>query len=519
MKFKNIFSLVLLVIFTSLSLYSINMNLFKKDIPTDTKESEEELAVDSLYQIIEYQDVRIDSMQSVIDSLLCLVDSLSQQSEITEDQYSEGYHFELPEKYSFCGREVDLKNERIRSKLQTILDYEIKKAYKFIPRSTTYFPYFDSVISTYDLHPDIKYLAVAESYLSYMAYSSVGAAGIWQFMPGTAKMFNLTINDYLDERRNVLKATDAACRYLINSNNYLSQKGINDWLLVLASYNAGMGNITKVVSEQNANDFFSLIMRHDETNDYIWRAIAIKIIFEHEEEIFGKAFNRDPNILESNYVAEVKLNGYHELNDWAAAQGTNISKVWELNPWIKISKKRVGRYSKLNKLILPPGEYKILIPRDAMADSIKVAQVEYVFLQKSSAPATKTDYITHKVKKGETLTLIAKKYGVTISQIKQWNHIRRNKLKSGMRLKINREVYQDSLATDTEIVKNATDKPNNSLVKQKQTYIVKSGDTISKISRKIGISQEDLIEKNGLKTKKVKGAILVNIQKGQVLYY
>lgn len=531
--FKKIVFLFMFMYLSIALLISINLNPFKSSETDDNETEVYSPQFDSLNSIIDEQSLRIESLQSIIDSLSCIIDSLKQNDENNNEFTQINSDFSLPDTYDFAGIKFDLKNERIRNKLQLIFDYEVKKANKFIPRSSIYFPIFDQYFAQYNIPDDARYLAVAESYLSYMAYSSVGAAGIWQFIPSTGKLYNLKINDYLDERRNIFKATEAACKYLNNSNEYLLQKEIDDWLLVMASYNAGMGNITRAINEQGANDFFSLIMRHDETNDYIWRAIAIKIIFENEEKIFGKKFDREPYLLDSAKLVHVQLNGYHLLNEWAIAQGTNISAIWELNPWIKINKKSQGKYSKINQLMLPPGEFDILIPSSAIADSFKLAEIERKYLEQSKT-IVKSNVIIHKVKKGETLSLIAKKYGVTVTDIKKWNHLKKTKLLKGMKLKINKESLQDSVYTETptQIVQSDSTKTTDASQKEtepkqitvkkekaKKSYTVKKGDTLYKISKAIGVSQDKLISQNNLKTKKHNGKINVVLQKGQVLYY
>lgn len=541
---KKMLLITLLLMFVTF-LSAINLNIFKNN----DQDEENNPLLDSLYQVIDDQNEKLENMQTIIDSLQTIVDSLNYDDGSAKEQYVINY-FELPASYEFAGIKFDLKNERIRSKLQLIFDYEVKKAYKYIPRSTIYFPIFDSCFAKYNIPDDARYLAVAESYLSYMAYSSVGAAGIWQFMSSTGKLYNLSINEYLDERRNIFKATEAACKYLNNSNEYLLQREIDDWLLVMASYNAGLGNINKAISDQGAKDFFSLIMRHDETNDYIWRAIAIKLIFENEEKIFGKKLNREPFLLDSAKTVKVKSNGYHSLADWAIAQGTNVSAVWELNPWIKINKKNQGRYSKINQITLPPGTFEILVPKNSTPDTLLLAQVEKRFMERSKQ-VVKSNIIVHRVKRGETLSLIAKKYGVTVTDLKSWNHLRRSTLRRGMTLKINKETLQDStystnnstmIAQDTTSTKVVTQNntSNNTLItpkskitkadvkkvtkvkdtkKKSKKYTVRRGDSISTISNKIGVSEERLISKNHLKTKKRNGKTIVMLQKGQVLKY
>ncbi|MFA7547745.1 MAG: transglycosylase SLT domain-containing protein [Candidatus Cloacimonadales bacterium] len=487
----------LIIFIVLLSFFVINacsLNLLSKMNNEEIEQPIESfLNVDSLYNVIESQTLTIFELQTTLDSILSAVDSLKQNELEIENYHIINKEFNFPDVYEFAGVSFDLKNERIRNKLEIIYNYEVKKASVFIPRSACYFPLFETYFEQYDIPDDVKYLAVAESNLSYMAYSSVGAAGLWQFMPGTAKMYQLKIDNYSDERRNVFKSTEAACKYLRDNYKTLQNRGIDDWLLAMAGYNAGIGNILKTMNEQGAQDFFSLIMRHDETNNYIWRAIAIKMIFEYEEQIFGKRFDREEYLLAKAKLVDIELNGYHNINNWAIAQGTNLSTIWELNPWIKINKRNQGKYSKINQILLPPGKYQILLPHDAQADSVALVNVEKTLLSKTST-AYSVDGVNHKIQKGETLSGIAKKYGVTVSQLKQWNNLSSNTIITGRNL----------------IISNQS---NN------RKYIVKDGDNLYNISKKLGISVQHLMTKNNLKNTTVNGKQIILLKKGQTLVY
>ena len=100
-----------------------------------------------------------------------------------------------------------------------------------------------------------------------MATSRVGAAGIWQFMKKTAKGYGLKINSFVDERRHILKSTEAAAKFFKDNYSYLRQRGIDDWLLAMSAYNAGVGNIYKVIKQQGGTNFLDLILNAEETHN------------------------------------------------------------------------------------------------------------------------------------------------------------------------------------------------------------------------------------------------------------
>lgn len=447
---------------------------------------------DSLRQIIAVKNIEIDSIYNIVEELNFTVDSLTLELEISSSRVAVNTDFQIPDSIIFAGRVFDLTNERIYNKFETIYQQELKTAHKFIPRSGKYFAIFDSIFSQYGIPPDTKYLAIAESQLSPMAGSRVGAVGIWQFMPKTATGYGMRINSFIDERRNVLISTDAAAKYLKNAYQYLSDRGAHDWLLAMSSFNAGVGSIAKVVRQQEAYDFFDLLMRVDETHQYVWRAVAIKMIFENEETIFGKKFERQKSLLQNAHREKIKLKGHYEIDNWAKFQGTSIGKVLELNPWIKIYKRNRKKYSAINNVVLPPGEYSILIPNGNNIDHEELAKIEKQFLKKNAG------FFTHHiVKKGDTLYDIAAKYKTTVTRIKNLNNLRSNVIYPGQKLKL----YGSSSGTSSS--------------KSDKYYVIKKGETVGSIAAKLGVSQNRIISMNNLKNKNG----IVIIYPGHKLYY
>jgi len=442
--------------------------------------------IDSLKEDMIEINYAMDSLYLHIEELNFTIDSLYQALEISNSRVAVHTDFEIPDSIVFAGRTFDLTSERLRDKIETIYQLELKSAHKYIPRSGKYFAIFDSIFARYDIPPDAKYLAVAESRLSSMATSRAGAVGVWQFMKSTATGFGLKVNTFVDERRDVLKATEAAAKLLKNNYNYISERGAQDWLLSMSAYNAGAGSIAKVIREQGGTDFFDLILKSDESHQYVWRAVAIKIIFENQERIFGKKFELEAPLFEQVRVEKLHLNGHYRIDDWAIAQGTTIGKVWEYNPWIKIYQRSRKKYSPINDVVLPPGDFSILIPKLAEKNHRLLAQIENDF---KSANAGYFAY--HIVKKGDTLYDIAKKYKTTISRIKQLNGLKSNIINPGQKLRL----YGASNSGNC--------------------YIVKKGDSVSKIAGRLGLSTQHLIAVNNLKWKN--GIIIIN--PGQKLFY
>ena len=450
------------------------------------------VALDSLRQEIINRNVLIDSLYVLIEGSDFTIDSLFQALEVANSRVAVNQDFVIPDSIVFAGRTFDLTNERIFDKFETIYKQELRVAHKFIPRCGKYFAYFDSVFSKYNIPLDTKYLAIAESRLSPMAGSRVGALGIWQFMPATAKGYGMRMDSFIDERRNVFLATPAAAKYLLNARSYLKKRGTTDWLLAMSSYNAGVGSIAKVVRQQEVYDFFDLLMRVDETHKYVWRAVAIKMIVENEEEIFGSKFDRKEPILENAHLIDLTLKGHYKIDDWAKAQGTSIGKILEMNPWIKIYKRNRVKYSAINDVVLPPGKYSVLIPNGNGINKELLAKIEKQFLNKNAG------FFTHHiVKRGDNLYDIARKYKTTVSRIKSLNHLSSSVIHPGKKLKL----YGTATGGTVQ-------KTNN-------YHTVKKGDTVGTIAHKLKISQNKLITINNLKKRNG----IVMIYPGQKLYY
>jgi membrane-bound lytic murein transglycosylase D len=461
---------------------------------TNEEQQYEAMAEDSSENresVLAEKNVAIDSLSMLVENLYFMVDSLMYELDVANSRVAVNTEFQIPDRFMFAGREFDFSNDRVYAKFERIFAQELKSAHRYIQRSGIYFDIFEEYFEKYDIPSDAKFLAVAESDLNAMATSHVGAAGIWQIMPSTAKGLGLQINSFIDERRDIFKATDAAARFLRGNYNFLAERGAEDWLLAMSSYNAGVGNISRAIREQQAYDFFDIMMRTDETHHYLWRAVAIKMIFEHEVEIFGQRFTRDLPLREQTRVETLNLKGHYKIDNWAAAQGTSVRRIWELNPWIKIYQRSQGRYSAINDVVLPPGDFTILVPIEAEKDRVELERITKQFQNENAG------YFTHHiVQKGDTLFGIARKYNTSVSSLRRLNGLNSDLIRPGQKLYL-------------------FDAPSGSASSSTNTYEVKSGDTVSTIAQKLGVSTNHLITMNNLRNNN--GVVL--IYPGQKLSY
>ncbi len=424
-------------------------------------------------QEVEELTVSIDEYIEKLNGVYLEKESLRRQLEIASGELE----FKIPKVVVFAGEPVDLSSPKIREKFEEIFEQELKNARTYISRSGFYFDLFAKIFAQEKAPDDLKYLAVSESALNPMARSWAGADGLWQFMPSTAREYKLRIDNFVDERRDIFKATKAAIRLLKFNKKFLAKYGVDSWLLAMCAYNAGVGNISKVIKRQNGKTFSELIMSAEETNRYVWRAVAIKIIFENEKQIFGQELPREEPIERQFKRVNIALRGYHNLDKWAIAQGTNISTIWKNNYWIKIYKHQRSRYAKVNNVILPYGDYGFWVPKDV--------KVNFELLKQAKAElAKKNDAINiyYRVQKDDNLVSIARKFKTYTSVIRKENKLRSNRIVPGQILTINGRYIKGDY-----------------VYSKKNYYKVRKGDSLQEIAKKLNVSANYLINLNHLK--------------------
>ncbi|MBR1808646.1 MAG: transglycosylase SLT domain-containing protein [Paludibacteraceae bacterium] len=298
-----------------------------------------------------------------------------------------------------------------------------------------YFPLFEEKLHQYGLPEELKYLPVIESGLNPMAYSPVGAAGLWQFMPRTAKNCGLEVNSLVDERLDPIKATDAACRFL--RSLYVIY---GDWNLVIAAYNCGPGNVNKAIRRAgDKRDFWDIwpyLPR--ETRSYLPIFIAANYALNFADE-----HNICMTPLPLTLAADTILtNRRLHLLQVSEITGIPMQELRRLNPQYRLD---VLPGSKPYALCLPVDMTGAFIMHEDTiykhkADTLINNRREVIDLaQKTDAdgfPATGS--YTYTVKKGDTLGGIAKRQKTTVAKIKKWNNLKSDNIRIGQKLKIYR---------------------------------------------------------------------------------
>lgn len=452
--------------------------------------------------------------------------------------YSEGWSTEL---FKQRLAEMDSKspfnieyNPGLENLTKNFLKNRKRSYERLMAISEYYFPMFEEALAKYNVPLEIKYLAIVESALNPKAVSRVGATGLWQFMYQTGKQYNLKIDSYVDERSDVLKASEAAAQYMANMYRIFG-----DWDLVLASYNSGPGNVAKAIRRSGGKQNYWNIRKHlpQETAGYVPAFLATMYIYEYHKE-HGIVPNRAlVKHFETDTVMVRKQLSFKQLSDLLDIP---VAQLQLLNPSYKLN--TIPAYhDKMHYLRLPNDKMAIFTSNEeriyAYAEH-EGARIERPYSSISSALALKDSgrssvkesedgYVTkkrvryHKVRKGDSLGEISNKYGVSIASIKRSNGLRKSIVPLGRTLKI---VTTERIAVNTKkqkvepkpetAVASVAKKTDSAAVassskvitgsENPQFYVVEKGDNIAAIARKFNVSIEDIKKWNNIDDNNVK---------------
>lgn len=239
----------------------------------------------------------------------------------------------LPDRAEFAGEEAPLGLYYVREGLDRELmvnTYWHSSTLLMLKKSNRYFHLIVPILKKNNIPEDFKYLALIESGLTNIQ-SPAGAAGFWQFVPATGKNFGLEISDQVDERYHVEKATEAACKLLRGSYNKYGS-----WTLAAAAYNVGEGRISKELERQKASSYYDLYLP-EETMRYVYRIIALKLLYEHPTEYGYFIRKKDLYPPIPTYTVSID-SSISNLPVYAKSMKINYRLLKEFNPWLRSDK-------------------------------------------------------------------------------------------------------------------------------------------------------------------------------------
>ncbi|WP_452225455.1 LysM peptidoglycan-binding domain-containing protein [Lacinutrix chionoecetis] len=393
-------------------------------------------------------------------------------------------------------------NVEYNPQLENLIKRWLKTRHQSMERlmglSKFYFPMFERELDNYNIPLEMKYLAIVESALKPRAKSRVGATGLWQFMFATGKQYGLEVSSYVDERSDPIKSTESASKYLAKLYQIFG-----DWDLALAAYNSGPGNVNKAIRRSGGYKNYWNIRPNlpRETAGYVPAFLATMYIFEYAKEHGFIQHKPQFNYVETDTIHVKQTITLDQVSEFT---NVKIEVLQFLNPSYKLD---IIPYIKGKN-------YTLRLPRTVVGAFVNNEKQMYAFakaeLDKREKPMpqlltsdTKTRY---KVRSGDYLGKIARKFGVRVSQIKKWNGLRSNDLKIGQRL----TVYPRNPSATTT----TSNTPKSVSNFSGKTYTVKSGDSLWSISQKFpGVSVQNIKEWNDISGTNLKPGMTLRVSK------
>ena len=436
-----------------------------------------------------------------------------------------------------CDMPIDA-NDRVVASLQFFQTRGRKTFAIWLQRAGRYRRLITDILQREGMPSDLFYLAVIESGLNPRAYSRSRAVGLWQFMKKTAVEENLKIDHWIDERRDPIKATEAAVRYLEKL-----KEEFGDWRLALAAYNAGPGRVRRTIARSGTKDYWQLDLPR-ETKNYVPLFMAATIIAK-EPQLFGfepqaeePAFTYEEVVLPADWP-------YVDLKAAAQLLGIERQVLHDLNPELRQDITPPGHRSSYT-LRVPPGKRQLLLDQYASLPTPQKAAVHHYRVQRgdtisgvaqtfgvstrviaaanslknpnfirprqilyipiSAAPRAKQGRASksgemYTVQSGDTLWELARRFSVSVADLQAWNGLKTERIKPGQELVMRPQPSA------------------RAVLKSGEMYTVQSGDTLWELARRFSVSVADLQAWNGLETERIKPGQQLTVANEQTQFY
>ena len=389
-------------------------------------------------------------------------------------------------------------NSTVRSCIDLYADRKRDLVRYMMGMADLYFPIFDQILDEHGLPLDLKYLAAVESALNPRALSRVGAAGLWQFMLPTGKIYGLEINSLVDERLDVYKATHAACKYF---KEMYAVYG--DWHLVLASYNCGPGNVNKAIRRSGGKADFWEIYPHlpKETRSYVPLFIAATYVMNYHCEHNICVMQNNFSLVSDTFMVNRMLH----LQQVSEMLDVDMELLRMLNPQYK--REIIPGNLQASMLRLPVSATYAFIDNEDSLYQHRIEELLAGISDSDSGDGSTRETIRHTVRSGENLYTVANQYGVTAQNIRRWNKLNSNRVPVGKQITVHIDnggiAYVAKAASSSEKEKEteasttrqvAEKKPASAVEKQTKevvdgdkkmvSYKVQAGDSLYSISKK-----------------------------------
>lgn len=323
-------------------------------------------------------------------------------------------------------------NEVVRKYIDTYVEGKMREKVSYmLGAANFYIPIFEEALEAYGLPLELKYLPIIESALNPSAVSRAGAAGLWQFMTSTAKIYGLTVNSLVDERRDPIKSTWAAARYLKDLYDIYK-----DWNLVIAAYNCGPGNVNKAIKRTEGKaDYWEIYYNlPKETRGYVPAFIAANYVMTYYCD-----HNICPMQTDLSMTTDtIHVNRQLHFKQIAEVCDIPMDEIRDLNPQYR--RDIIPGNSQECILRLPNEHLYTLISN---MDSVYNHKKDQLFTHRATVNLKETTsakqasaVVYHKIRSGDTLSTIARRYGTTVSRIKKLNELKNNNIRAGKTIRV-----------------------------------------------------------------------------------
>lgn len=374
-------------------------------------------------------------------------------------------------------------NDEVREWIHYFAKKDRERFQRFLDRGKRYQDVVENVLEENGLPAELYYLAMIESGYQTHAKSRASAVGVWQFIKGTGSRYGLRIDAYVDERRDPIRATEAAVRYLRDLYNVFGS-----WHLAMAGYNAGEYRVVRAVFGAKTRDFWELVRKKalpSETRNYIPKFLAAVEIGQNPRKYGFRTPKAEayPDLVAISVPAHLKIK---DIGTIAAVDDVEIAKY---NPH-------------LLRATVPPGKemYEVWVPVP-LAQHVQKAESRLASKAKQRSVASVAvvgKASEHKVRRGENLSLIANRYGTTASRLRRINGLKSNRIYPGMRLRLKTNVYSAG---------------------KTQYYTVRNGDSLGKIASRFKTTIAKLKKANGLRSTKIYRGTKLKVPNGEYVKY
>ena len=374
-------------------------------------------------------------------------------------------------------------NKHVKSFIDVYAVRKREHTSRILGLADIYFPMFEEALDKYNMPLEIKYLAVVESALNPTAGSHAGAKGLWQFMYGTGKVYKLNVTSLVDDRFDPIKATEAACQHLQDLHDIY-----DDWFLALAAYNSGAGNVNKAIRRAGGLKNYWAVWPFlpKETRGYVPAFIAVNYVMNYSQE--HNLYPIDPGII-ADGVDSVTVHEPLHFDQLHEMLNIPMEDLKFFNPQYKAYIIPANRENPMSLRLRNEYINSFIDNEEKLYDFKTKKGIDREKLEEEMKKVS--DRSVHIVKSGESLGSIAKKYRISVNQLKTWNDLKSTTIYPGQKLIVYSSGAPMAQAGNNKPVMRST---------EQSIHIVKSGENLSLIAKKYKCSVTDLKEWNNLKS-------------------